>query len=118
MLRYSHGKLADGYDVAVQYYHGEGLFSTDQPLRAVQRGLIDRYGSLDPTDGTKNDRLSVSGHYARQGDNWHFASNGYYVRSSQTLYNNLRTSSKTRSTAIRRSNPKAATCSAARRRSR
>ncbi len=88
-LRYSHGKLANGYDVTVQYYHGEGLFSTDQPLRALQRGLIDRYGSLDPTDGTKNDRLSVSGHYARQGENWKFASSGYYVRSSQTLYNNF-----------------------------
>ena len=88
-LRYSHGKLTDGYDVTVQYYHGEGLFETDQPLRAVQRGLIDRYGSLDPTDGTSNDKLSVSGHYARQGENWHFTSNAYYVRSSQTLYNNF-----------------------------
>ncbi len=89
VLRYSHGKRDDGYDVTVQYFHDYGLFTTDQPLRAVQRGLIGRFGTLDPTDGTRNDRLSVSGHYAFKGANWAFASSGYYVRSSQTLYNNF-----------------------------
>ena len=88
-LRYSSGKPTDGFDLTGQYYHGTGLFSTDQPARAVTRGLIDRYGTLEPTDGTNNDRLSVSGHFARQGDNWKYVLSGYYVRSSQTLYNNF-----------------------------
>ncbi len=89
ILKYSHGTPADGFDVTGQYYHGTGLFSTDQPLRAVQHGLIGRYGTLDPTDGTSNDRLSVSGHYAATGDAWQFTSNAYYVRSTQTLFNNF-----------------------------
>ena len=89
VLRYSSGKVADGFDVTTQYYHGAGLFSTDQPARAVTRGLIDRYGSLDPTDGTSNARFSLSSHVARQGENWKFAANAYFVRSSQTLFNNF-----------------------------
>lgn len=89
VLKYSHGTLADGFDLTGQYYHGKGLFETDQPQRAVDRGLIDRYGSLDPTDGTNNDRLSVSAHYGMTGTNWKVAVNAYYVRSSQTLWNNF-----------------------------
>ena len=89
ILRYSSGKAADGYDLTAQYYHGAGLFSTDQPARAITRGLIDRYGSLDPTDGTSNARFSLSSHVARQGGNWNFVANAYFVRSSQTLFNNF-----------------------------
>ena len=88
-LRYSHGVAAEGYDLSVLYYHGNGAFTTDQPLRAVQEGLIDRYGTLDPTDGTHNNRLSVSGHYATQANAWHFTSNLYYVQSKQTLWNDF-----------------------------
>ena len=89
VLKYSHGTLADGYDLTGQYYHGTGLFSTDQPQRAVDRGLIDRYGTLDPTDGTSNDRLSVSGHYGATGTDWKLAANAYAVHSTQTLWNNF-----------------------------
>ena len=89
VLRYSSGKPADGFDLTGQLYHGAGLFSTDQPARAITRGLIDRYGSLDPTDGTSNARASISGHFARQGANWNFTSSAYFVRSSQTLFNNF-----------------------------
>ena len=89
VVRYSHGSQSDGYDVTAQYYRGAGLFATDQPLRAVQRGLINRYGSLDPSDGTRNDRISLAGHYAVTGRNWSLAANAYYVHSHQTLYNNF-----------------------------
>lgn len=89
IIKYSHGAASDGFDLTGQYYHGTGRFATDQPLRAVDRGLIGRYGTLDPTDGTSNDRLSISGHYAATGEKWQFRTNGYYVRSTQTLFNNF-----------------------------
>ncbi len=88
-LRYSHGAPDDGYDFTVLYYHGDGKFTTDQPARALTEGLITRYGTLDPSDGNRSERLSVSGHYATEGDGWKFASNAYYVRSRQTLFNNF-----------------------------
>jgi len=89
MARYSHGAAADGYDVTIQYYKGDGLFTTDQPVRAVREGLISRYGTLDPTDGNRSERLSISSHYAVEGDDWAFTTNAYYVRSRQTLWNNF-----------------------------
>jgi outer membrane receptor protein involved in Fe transport len=89
IARYSHGTPADGYDVTVQYYKGDGLFATDQPVRAVQEGLISRFGVLDPTDGNRSERLSVSSHYGVEGGDWSFTANAYYVRSRQTLWNNF-----------------------------
>jgi hypothetical protein len=89
IVRFSHGSATDGYDLTAMYYKGDGLFTTDQPLRAVQRGLISRFGTLDPTDGNRSERLSLSGHYATEGDHWSFTSNAYYVRSRQTLFNNF-----------------------------
>ena len=89
VLRFSHGSAADGYDLTAMYYKGDGLFTTDQPLRAVQRGLISRFGTLDPTDGNRSERLSLSGHYDTAGASWSFKSSAYYVRSRQTLFNNF-----------------------------
>ncbi|WP_216838989.1 TonB-dependent receptor [Caulobacter sp. S45] len=88
-LRYSHGVPSNGYDLTLLYYHGAGNFTTDQPARAVQEGLIDRFGTLDPSDGTHNERLSLSGHYATEGDDWRFTSNAYFVHSKQTLWNDF-----------------------------
>ena len=61
-LRFSHGTDADGYSATAMYYHGEGNLTTDQPLRAIQEGLITRWGTLDPTDGSLSERFSLSGH--------------------------------------------------------
>ena len=89
VLRYSHGTSSNGYDLTVQYFHGAGQLTTDQPLRAVREGLISRFGTLDPSDGDRNERLSVSGHYSAQGGGWNFTSSAYYVRSRMTLWNNF-----------------------------
>jgi outer membrane cobalamin receptor len=47
-LRLSHGTDTDGYSVTGMYFHGNGNMTTDQPQRAVEEGLISRWGSLDP----------------------------------------------------------------------
>ena len=88
-LRYSHGDTRDGYDLAALYYHGGGNLTTDQPLRAIQEGLIDRYGSLDPSDGTHNERYSLSGHFDKSAADWRLTSNAYVVHSKQTLWNDF-----------------------------
>ncbi len=89
VLRYSHGTLDDGYDLTAMYYHGQGNFTTDQPRRAVQSGLISRYGTLDPSDGSLSERLSLSGHYAARGDGWRFTTNAYVIRQRMTLFNDF-----------------------------
>jgi outer membrane receptor protein involved in Fe transport len=89
VARFSHDDASHAWSATAMYYKGEGNLATDQPVRAIEEGLIDRYGVLDPTDGARSERLAVSGHYGAWGDDWRFAANGYYVRSRQTLWNNF-----------------------------
>jgi outer membrane receptor protein involved in Fe transport len=88
-IRYSHGDTADGYSATLMYYKGDGNFTTDQPLRAIQEGLIDRFGTLDPTDGSSSERISLSGHYGATGEGWKFSSSAYYIHSRMTLWNDF-----------------------------
>jgi outer membrane receptor protein involved in Fe transport len=87
--RYSQGTDADGYSLTAMYYKGQGRFSTDQPLRAIQDGLIGFYGTLDPTDGAQSSRWSLSGHYGVTGDDWKLSTNAYAIHSTQVLWNNF-----------------------------
>jgi outer membrane cobalamin receptor len=89
VLRYSHGTDQDGYSATAMYYHGQGNMTTDQPLRAIQEGLIGRYGTLDPSDGNFSERHSLSLHYATSGDDWKFKSSAYYIRSRMILWNDF-----------------------------
>jgi len=89
VARYSSGSPTDGFDITAMYYKGQGNLTTDQPARAVQEGLIGRYGTLDPSDGNRSERASLSGHYAKEGDGWQFTTSAYYVYSTMTLWNNF-----------------------------
>ncbi|HEY0340445.1 MAG TPA: TonB-dependent receptor, partial [Steroidobacteraceae bacterium] len=89
ILRYSHGTDADGYSATAMYFHGEGNMTTDQPLRAIQEGLIGRYGTLDPTDGNLSERYSLSGHYGVTGDAWKLSSSAYFIHSKMILWNDF-----------------------------
>lgn len=64
--------------------------STDQVAqRAIDSGLIGRYGSLDPTDGGISSRYSLSGRFAKSSDIGQTDINAYVIRSSLQLYNNF-----------------------------
>ncbi|MDB5460864.1 MAG: TonB-dependent receptor [Caulobacteraceae bacterium] len=88
-LRYSHGTGVDGYSANLMYYKGDGNFTTDQPLRAIEDGLISRFGTLDPTDGSTSERISLSAHYAKTGEHWKFSSAAYYIHARMTLWNDF-----------------------------
>ena len=64
LLRYSR-ETADGlFSITAQGYEGDWR-STDQiPQRAVQSGLIDRFGTIDTTDGGGSHRYSLSADWA------------------------------------------------------
>jgi hypothetical protein len=87
--RYSKGTDLDGYSLTAMVYKGQGRNDTDQPLRAIEDGLIGRYGTLDPSDGSRSERLSLSGHYGIEGDDWALATNAYVIHSQMTLWNNF-----------------------------
>ena len=86
-LRYLHGTEDDGYSLTALYYHGHSNLTTDQPERAVRTGLINRFGTLDPSDGARSERFSLSGTYAAKGGNWDFTASAYVVHGAMTLWN-------------------------------
>ena len=88
-VRYSHGTDADGFSLTGMYNLSAGRLETDQPLRAVQQGLIGRFGVLDPTDRGRTKRYSVSGHYGAEGEHWSFSANAYGIHSEETLINDF-----------------------------
>ena len=60
LLRYSRDTEVGSFSITAQGYEGEWR-STDQiPLRAVEAGLIDRFGAVDPTDRGDSHRYSLS----------------------------------------------------------
>jgi len=89
LVRYVDGTANDGYSVTGMYYQANGNLTTDQPLRAIQEGLIGRYGTLDPTDGSRSQRWSLDGHYAYSGDGWAFKANAYYIHDTMILWNDF-----------------------------
>ena len=61
VLRYSEGDEHDGFSLTGMAYHGLWSNTTDIPLRAIAQGLVaSRFGTLDPTDGGRAWRASLS----------------------------------------------------------
>jgi len=89
ILRYSQGTPGDGFSITAMAYASAGRLVTDQPERAVDQGLIGRYGTLDPTDTSKSQRYSLSGRYARPLGGGQLSVSLYAVRSTMTLWNNF-----------------------------
>jgi outer membrane receptor protein involved in Fe transport len=88
-LRYSHGSASNGYSATLMYYKSSGLLTTDQPVEALQHGLIGRYGTLDPSDASSSERLSLSTHYGVTSEDWRFSVSAYYIHSRMVLWNDF-----------------------------
>jgi outer membrane receptor protein involved in Fe transport len=63
VLRYSQGDNVNGLSLTFMGYHGRWNATEASPQRAIDSGLIDRFGSIDPTDGGHTYRYSVGGEW-------------------------------------------------------
>jgi len=89
VLRYSQGTATDGLTLSAMAY-SNGWNSTDQVAqRAIDQGLIGRFGSLDPTDGGVSSRFSLSSNWAQSSEYGQSKINAYVINSSLRLYNNF-----------------------------
>lgn len=89
LLRYSEGSETNGFHLTAMAYHNTWNATDQIPLRAVQSGKIDRFGAIDPTDGGKSARYSISFAKYQQDQNGAWAMNAYFVKSSLDLYSNF-----------------------------
>jgi outer membrane receptor protein involved in Fe transport len=89
VLRYSQGTLDNGYAFTGMAY-GSQWNSTDQiPLRAVQDGSLNRFGTIDSTDGGETSRYSFSFEQKSQRENGVFAFNTYAIKYQLNLFSNF-----------------------------
>jgi outer membrane receptor protein involved in Fe transport len=63
VLRYSQGDNVNGLSLTFMAYHGEWNATEASPQRAIDSGLIDRFGSIDNTDGGHTYRYSLGGEW-------------------------------------------------------
>jgi outer membrane receptor protein involved in Fe transport len=89
VLRYSGGDDHDGYSVTGMFYHGLWNSTTDQPLRAIDEGVIGRFGSLDPSDGGQAQRASLSARFFAGVGGGELSANLYFVDNQLTLWNDF-----------------------------
>jgi hypothetical protein len=86
VARYFRGDTQDYFTLTAMAYSGKWN-STDQvPLRAIAEGLIDRFGSLNPTDGGVTTRSSLSFSRVRRTDDDQFQMSAYVIRYKLDLW--------------------------------
>ena len=89
ILRYSRGDNRNGFSVAGMGYRAD-WDSTDQVAeRAITRGLISRFGFLDPSDGGKANRQSVAAEFQRSSGPSSIRATGFLLRNSLNLFSNF-----------------------------
>ena len=68
LARYTWGSIGSQFSLLGLAYHNRWNSNDQIPLRAVNEGLITRYGQLDTTDGGASQRYSLSGSYRHLGE--------------------------------------------------
>ncbi|MDR0480791.1 MAG: TonB-dependent receptor [Gallionellaceae bacterium] len=88
-LKYSGGDSSNGFSVTGMAYKNTWN-STDQvPQRAIDSGLIDRFGAIDPTDGGDTSRYSLSYALHKYSSRSRFDFSAYAVQSSLDLFSDF-----------------------------
>jgi hypothetical protein len=86
VLRYHRGTDTDSWTLTGMAYSGKWN-STDQvPQRAIDAGLIGRFGSLNPTDGGVSSRSSLTFNRVKTTDSDQVQLSAYAVRYKLNLY--------------------------------
>ena len=89
VLRYSFGD-ADAHSSLTAMGYSAGWNSTDQiPQRAVDQGLVGRFGALDPSDGGFTSRYSLAYEFERKLADGTFKLNAYALQSQLQLFSNF-----------------------------
>ncbi|MES1242316.1 MAG: TonB-dependent receptor [Acidobacteriota bacterium] len=89
LVRFHRGDAARGFTLTAMGYDGDWK-STDQiPRRAVEQGLLSRFGAVDPTDGGSSHRYSLSAEVRRGDERSLTRVMGYAIDYSLDLFSNF-----------------------------
>ena len=86
VLRYYQGTGSDFYTVTAMAYSGRWNATDQVPERAIESGLINRFGSLNPTDGGTTSRSSLSFNRVMRTDQGQVQFSAYVIRYKLDLW--------------------------------
>ena len=89
VLRYSQSSAGARWDLTAMGYYGLWNATDQIPQRAVTDGAIDRFGAIDPTDGGKTWRFSLTGNYEGNIGSGVLQASVYAVRYKLNLFSNF-----------------------------
>ncbi len=89
VLRYAEGDKDNGWNVTAMAYNAKWNATDQIPLRAVQSGQLGRFDLIDPTDGGKASRYSLSGAWRHSTEGGATEVNAYVARWGLNLYSNF-----------------------------
>lgn len=83
--RYSTQQQDSAQQLTFMLYDNSWNAADQIPQRAIDQGLIDRLGVIDPSSGGNSNRQSISGHWQQQ----NFKASGYWIQSELQLWSNF-----------------------------
>lgn len=89
VLRYARGDADNGFNVTGMAYSARWDATDQIPERAVDANLIDRFDSLDPSDGGRTHRYSLSFEGARSDEEGRVGVSAYVLKSDLKLFSNF-----------------------------
>jgi hypothetical protein len=89
IVRYSEGGPASGFSVTGMFYRGEWNATDQVPERAIAEGVIPRFGHIDPTNGGKTHRYSLSTDAQWAAGSTSTRANAYFVNYALNLFSNF-----------------------------
>ena len=87
--RYTGGDVDQGYHLNLMAYHNRWESSDQIPERAVEEGIIDAFGQIDPYLGGETSRYTASGEFHTPVGPGHLLVNAYAVHYNFNLYSNF-----------------------------
>jgi len=89
VLRYSFGNADDRTSITAMAYSAAWNATDQIPQRALDQGLVDRFGAIDQSDGGQTSRYSVSYNTERNFDDGTFKANAYAIESRLDLFSDF-----------------------------
>lgn len=89
LLRYSRGTRDNGWSATLMAYRADWDATDQVPLRAIESGLLSRFGFIDPSDGGKSHRNSLSGNWSSRSDSGWSRANAYAIDYGLNLFSDF-----------------------------
>lgn len=89
LARFSRGSAASGFTVTALGYDGEWNATDQIPRRAVEQGILSRFGNLDPSNGGSSSRYSLSAELRRGNEHSLTRFNAYALSYQLGLFSNF-----------------------------